>query len=179
MWIPNLLSILRMLIAVIFPFVAPEHRIYYVTAALLTEYFDGYTARHFGWITPLGRILDPVADKMFALSVGLTLVIAEKISLLQLGMVAFRDIAVFIVFLIYLAIRKQVRIQQKLSDFEPHLLGKLTTALQYAVFITALLWPGLLALLVYGTGGVSIVAGAIYIFKSASIAAWSDRKFQG
>ena len=80
MWFPNFLSGVRIVVAVIFPFLSPVLRLPFVVLALLTEYFDGALARKYNWVTSVGQILDPVADKLFALSVGLTLVRATAMA---------------------------------------------------------------------------------------------------
>src|SRR3546814_1797381 len=36
--------------------------------ACVTDYFDGYLARHMKQISPLGRLLDPIADKLLVAS---------------------------------------------------------------------------------------------------------------
>lgn len=33
-------------------------------AAAITDYFDGYLARKYGTVSPIGRMLDPIADKL-------------------------------------------------------------------------------------------------------------------
>lgn len=33
-------------------------------AAAVTDYFDGYLARKYGTVSPIGRMLDPIADKL-------------------------------------------------------------------------------------------------------------------
>ena len=70
MSIPNLLSLLRLVLVPVFAVVffqpAPDaHRwavLIYLTA-FLTDVADGWIARHFNQITKLGRILDPLEDK--------------------------------------------------------------------------------------------------------------------
>jgi CDP-diacylglycerol--glycerol-3-phosphate 3-phosphatidyltransferase len=37
--------------------------------AAITDYFDGYLARKYGLVSPLGEILDPIADKILILFV--------------------------------------------------------------------------------------------------------------
>ncbi len=67
--LPNLLTILRVLLL---PWAAhwilnPDRALGAgVLLALLgaSDWFDGYLARRFRWETPLGAILDPVADKL-------------------------------------------------------------------------------------------------------------------
>ncbi|MFQ5954512.1 MAG: CDP-diacylglycerol--glycerol-3-phosphate 3-phosphatidyltransferase [Kiloniellales bacterium] len=49
-------------------------------AACLTDYFDGYVARARKQVSPLGRFLDPVADKLLVASVLLMLATFERIS---------------------------------------------------------------------------------------------------
>ncbi len=49
-------------------------------AASITDYFDGYLARAWNQVSPLGRFLDPVADKLLVSSAILMLVAMEQIN---------------------------------------------------------------------------------------------------
>ncbi len=66
--IPNLLSLVRILLIPVFVvlFFREEIVLAAVVLALsgLTDTLDGYIARHFNMITNLGKVLDPVADKL-------------------------------------------------------------------------------------------------------------------
>jgi CDP-diacylglycerol--glycerol-3-phosphate 3-phosphatidyltransferase len=42
-------------------------------AAAITDYFDGFLARRWNIISPLGRMLDPIADKLIVCAVFVTL----------------------------------------------------------------------------------------------------------
>ncbi len=71
--IPNILSCLRLLMVGIFVWLFAEQLyvpalIVYVTA-FLTDVLDGYLARRFNWISNLGKLLDPFADKLMLISV--------------------------------------------------------------------------------------------------------------
>ena len=75
--IPNILSFIR--IGLVFVFIALffTNHIYLSLLIFLlagaTDVVDGYLARRFNWITNLGKILDPFADKMMQVSVLLCL----------------------------------------------------------------------------------------------------------
>ncbi|MFQ9916462.1 MAG: CDP-alcohol phosphatidyltransferase family protein [Flavonifractor plautii] len=77
MSIPNLLSLLRLVLVPVFAVVFSSARsrrshrwavLIYLTA-FLTDVADGWIARHFNQITKLGRILDPLADKLMTFTV--------------------------------------------------------------------------------------------------------------
>jgi cardiolipin synthase len=54
------------------------------TAACLTDYFDGYVARARRQVSPFGRFLDPIADKLLVAAVLFMLVAFDRISGLTL-----------------------------------------------------------------------------------------------
>ena len=86
MTVPNILSIFRLVLVPVFAvvFFQPDsdaHRwaalVYLV--AFLTDIADGWIARHFNQITRLGRILDPLADKLMTFTVIVCLTVDEVI----------------------------------------------------------------------------------------------------
>lgn len=75
--IPNSLTFLR-IASIPFALYFYDTRNYLVCAivvllAALTDFFDGYLARKLDQATPLGALLDPVADKFFEMSFTLLL----------------------------------------------------------------------------------------------------------
>lgn len=66
--IPNILSFFRILLVPVFVVFMLQHHTYWAGAALvisgISDMLDGMLARKFDWITPLGKMLDPVADKL-------------------------------------------------------------------------------------------------------------------
>ena len=68
-YIPNILSIIRLIMAfvfcvVFFSFERGEFiAVLIFFAAGITDILDGFLARRFGWISDSGKILDPIADK--------------------------------------------------------------------------------------------------------------------
>lgn len=74
-YIPNILSIIRILMIPLFVYLFFEHydRLYLALLifllAGLTDIIDGYLARRNGWITNLGKLLDPLADKLMQCTV--------------------------------------------------------------------------------------------------------------
>ena len=67
--IPNALTLFRILLIPVFVwlYVAQKHRytaVAVVALSGLTDVADGYIARHFNMVSDVGKILDPVADKL-------------------------------------------------------------------------------------------------------------------
>ena len=78
--ISNILTFIRLLLVPLFPAAFfsshPDGRFIalgiFVTAGF-TDFLDGYIARRFNMISPLGIVLDPLADKLMLLTVLFTL----------------------------------------------------------------------------------------------------------
>jgi len=74
--IPNILSLLRLCLVPVFVIVyfspLPNAGVWAVAVyvlATITDYLDGHIARKYHLITNLGRVLDPLGDKMFTFAV--------------------------------------------------------------------------------------------------------------
>ena len=75
--IPNILSCFRIVLIIPFLFTINEGNIYIAGTILLisaiTDVADGFIARKFNFITDLGKILDPAADKLTQVAVCVAL----------------------------------------------------------------------------------------------------------
>jgi cardiolipin synthase len=85
--IPNILSSLRIVMVGVFAWLFcsayPDHPMRYWWAlgvfvlAFLTDVLDGFLARTFNWVTPVGKLLDPFADKLMAITALVVILIAK------------------------------------------------------------------------------------------------------
>ncbi|WP_427133035.1 CDP-alcohol phosphatidyltransferase family protein [Pseudarthrobacter sp. S9] len=79
--IPNLLTVVRFLGVPLFIWLVLGRHEYGYGALVLaimgsTDWVDGYIARRFNQMSNLGRIMDPIADRLALIAVAVTLVIA-------------------------------------------------------------------------------------------------------
>lgn len=71
--LPNLICLLRLLL--IWPIVVALHKGQHLAAlglfvvAAMSDGLDGYLAKRFNWTSELGKLLDPVADKLLLMTV--------------------------------------------------------------------------------------------------------------
>ncbi|MDR4508891.1 MAG: CDP-diacylglycerol--glycerol-3-phosphate 3-phosphatidyltransferase [Candidatus Brocadiaceae bacterium] len=88
--LPNRLTLLRLLLAIVF-FVLLSHHFYYSALvsfllASITDWLDGYFARRNGLTTDFGRIADPFVDKIIVCG-GFILLVQHSRGLLPAWMV--------------------------------------------------------------------------------------------
>ncbi len=99
--LPNVLTLTRILLIPFFVllFVVPTPdrslaaAVVFVTAAM-TDLLDGYLARRRGQVTKLGRLLDPIADKLLVLSALIVLVQVDRVGALVAILIIAREVAV-------------------------------------------------------------------------------------
>lgn len=153
--IPNILSVVRiLLIPVIVYLYCFEKR--YGAAVLvlllsgLTDIVDGFIARHFHMISDLGKILDPIADKLTQLA---TLVcLATRFSLMKLlfSVLAIKELT--------LGILGLVAVKRTGAVHGANWHGKLTTCLLYLTMALHIFWTDIPAPVSVSLVGASLVA---------------------
>jgi CDP-diacylglycerol--glycerol-3-phosphate 3-phosphatidyltransferase len=101
MVLPNQLTVLRIILTPVFLyFFLSEDPLFiqislgiYIIAAL-TDWYDGWLARKFNYITEWGKFWDPLADKILTSVVFLGFVIVNLLPLWMVILIIFRDLSV-------------------------------------------------------------------------------------
>lgn len=89
--VPNVITVVRLCLLPVFVYLLFGAHDRASAAWLLaflgiTDFFDGYIARHFNQISELGKVLDPVADRLLFF-VGIVSILIDESAPLWLGMV--------------------------------------------------------------------------------------------
>lgn len=99
--VPNLLTVGRIFLIPVFILVfiepTPDRSMLAAvifTVAAVTDLLDGYIARRTGQITKLGKLLDPIADKLLVLSALILLMSVDRVSALIAILIIARELAV-------------------------------------------------------------------------------------
>jgi len=139
--LPNLLSVLRLLLVPVFLLLILNDRHLFAIAVLalasLTDYLDGIFARKFNQVTRLGQLLDPAADRLYIFSALIGLAATNHIPLWLAAVVVCRDLI--------LAVAYPVLATHGYGPLPVHYLGKAGTfALMYAfpLLLMADIWAG-------------------------------------
>ncbi|MBM0108720.1 CDP-alcohol phosphatidyltransferase family protein [Steroidobacter sp. S1-65] len=98
--IPNALCILRMLLVVPIAWLltAGEYKatLWVFAFAGFTDGLDGFLAKRCGWMSELGKILDPLADKILLVSVFITLAVIGVVPVWLAATAVLRDVTITI-----------------------------------------------------------------------------------
>jgi len=99
--LPNRLTILRIVMTFVFMFLlfskgltAKIFALGVFTIACVTDFYDGYIARKYNLITDLGKLLDPIADKILVLAAFLAFVEMRIIPAWMVVVIIFRELLI-------------------------------------------------------------------------------------
>ena len=126
-FIPNLLSIVR--IGLIYPILNSVYvgeylvGLVYFLAASLTDALDGFLARKMNWFTELGKILDPIADKLLVIGTIFVLWANNFIPLYVFTILIGRDVLILLGAAMHMSLITN-------DAPSPNILGKITTGSQ-------------------------------------------------
>jgi phosphatidylglycerophosphate synthase len=148
--VADLLSALRIPLAVAFPLVSNPWRIVILAAAAATDLLDGQLARRFG-SSAIGSIIDPVADKLFMASAFGVVAFSGRLALYEIVGVLLRDIVATVAFLLTFASHRPRAIPARLG-------GKAVTVAQVLTLVAFLTSSSLLRPMAWATAGIALYA---------------------
>lgn len=94
--IPNIISIIRILLIPFFVWLMLTDRPYQAAAILvvsgISDFLDGFLARRFNWVSDVGKVLDPVSDKLTQVTVCVTLIIVLRQYWFFFAALLFKDL---------------------------------------------------------------------------------------
>lgn len=137
---PNLLSLLRLLLVPVFLWLLLADYIVWalvvLAAAGASDWLDGVIARKFNQITELGKVLDPAADRLYIFATLIGLTINGNIPLWLAVVIIARDVMLLLVY--------PMLASHGYGPLPVHFIGKAGTfALLYALplLLMADIWP--------------------------------------
>jgi len=166
--LPNIISVFRMLLVapVVWNLLQMEFGVAlaWFAVAAFSDGLDGFLAKHYGWQSRLGSILDPLADKLLLVCVFIALTWLGLIPLWLLVTVLARDLLIVIggVLFHYTLGR---------FDMQPSRISKLNTFMQI-IFVLAVVFyhgdfaftPWIVDALVYIVLATTVMSGLDYVW---------------
>ncbi|QTR49712.1 CDP-alcohol phosphatidyltransferase family protein [Candidatus Thiothrix anitrata] len=165
--IPNIITLIR--IASIVPICWLLWRNDYALALILlvlaglSDALDGFLARRYGWLTRLGAMLDPIADKLFVMAVFIVFGLKGALPWWLIGLVIGRDVVIVLGAMACRLLRGRLEIC-------PLMISKLNTGLQVFLLAIMLLHVALYPLpwwitsgLQWGVAVTTVLSGAAYM----------------
>jgi CDP-diacylglycerol--glycerol-3-phosphate 3-phosphatidyltransferase/cardiolipin synthase len=178
MWnIPNILTLLRIVLIPVFVLLfylpvewARLSCALVFSVAAVTDWLDGYLARRWGQVSPLGAFLDPVADKLMVAVSLLLLVQAEPTPALAIpaAVIIGREITIS-------ALREWMAELGERAMVAVSLIGKFKTAVQMVAILLLIFGEPLWGIPLYTVGFVLLYVAAVLTLWSMALymkAAW-------
>jgi cardiolipin synthase len=137
--IPNIISALRLVAVVPFVWLLLEQELGWAlvlfAVAGVSDGVDGFLAKHYGWQSRLGGILDPLADKALLVSAFLVLGHLDLIPVWLVAAAVLRDLVIVCGALIYNYLVEEV-------EASPTLTSKLNTLIQLVLIVAVIMHAG-------------------------------------
>lgn len=165
--IPNILCYIRFLLIPVFVVTyirADEPKQYFQAAAVvflsgLTDFLDGFIARRFDMVTELGKIIDPLADKLTQASLIFILVVKIKRMFLLL--------ILFVIMQLFLLVAGIVMLKKGTKLNGAKWFGKVSTTVFYATMLVLVAVPtlriGITNILMMVCGAFLLLSFLMYI----------------
>lgn len=135
---PNILSLIRIILTPLFIILlfadfkmAKVFALLVFAIAAITDAYDGHLARKYNQITPEGKFLDPLADKILVLSAFISFAFINIIDFWMVGLIIFRDL--FVTGLRFI-------MSSRGFEFVTSKLSKYKTAFQLTIIILTLIF---------------------------------------
>ena len=159
--VPSLLSMLRVPLAAVFPFVlgAPAVAFGVLATAGLTDVLDGWYARTRNQTTPTGAVADAVTDKIFVATVVVTLVLFHKMTLVEALFLGTREVGE-LPLVVRLAFSHEAR--EKQTDRRANVPGKAATVLQFVAVTAVLFGAPHIEIYLGAAAGAGVLAAITY-----------------
>jgi cardiolipin synthase len=164
--LPNILSSSRVVLAAAFV-LSPgtEARLGLVGVAAATDFLDGYIARRGKWTSRWGALIDPIADRVFALVAVSVFLFNGALSTTGYFIMIARDLMTAVGFVVARVIPWLRPVQ-----FKARFSGKLVTVLQLATFAMLLQFPQWVAPCLW-----LVAAASAYSIADYTYALWRAR----
>src|SRR5262245_46918913 len=134
--VPNLICLLRIALTVPIVVLLAEGRygqtLGLFAVAAVSDMLDGYLAKTFGWTSDLGKVLDPLADKLLLVSVFITLAVFGLVPVWLATIAVLRDVVIGVGAAIYIWLFGPL-------EGRPTVPSKLNTLVQL-LFVIAVVW---------------------------------------
>jgi cardiolipin synthase (CMP-forming) len=137
--IPNLFSLLRILLVIPFTIflLKPDmtSKIISISIAgfiILTDFLDGLLARKLNQVSELGKILDPLADKIAFISIAVVYVIFKSLPIWIMIYIVVRDVVIFLIG--SLISKKEGKVIQS------NIWGKISTTILALAFVSLIIF---------------------------------------
>lgn len=142
MTVPNLLSVIRIILVPVFAYFFMKGdkilAISILIASGLTDFFDGKIARRFNQVSALGKVLDPVADKITMLTIAVMMIILFRRAQSPVIRAAGYVFIVFIVKELIFVVGGALMIAFGIRPGAAEIWGKVATFVFYLVMIAIL-----------------------------------------
>ncbi|NOX09472.1 MAG: CDP-alcohol phosphatidyltransferase family protein [Gammaproteobacteria bacterium] len=166
--IPNLITLLRIVLVVPVAWaILQQHYLLAFVLFLLagvSDALDGFLAKRFAWVSRLGAILDPLADKLLLVTSYLALAEISRVPVWLVLVIIARDLIILLGATLYYHFIARI-------EAEPTILSKINTLLQIVLVLAVLAGNSIFPIaldwvqeLIYAVFATTALSGSEYIW---------------